>query len=118
MGPLSYLHSGLPKISGVWIPPYCIGDVYQMRLLGRICCTSTFVLFQVLACSSPSDRGSLKQSRDACHSLAVFSLVQLRQVSASDDNNGSGGKEGNNFSVKTWLAPLLSLCSGEQALTR
>ena len=89
-----------------------------MRLLGRIC-TSTFALFfQVLACSSPSDRGSLKQSRDACHSLAVFSLVQLRQVSASDDNNGSGGKEGSNFSVKTWLAPLLSLCSGEQALTR
>ena len=89
-----------------------------MRLLSRICCTSTFALFQVLACSSPSDRGSLKQSRDACHSLAVFSLVQLRQVSASDDNNGSGGKEGSNFSVKTWLAPLLSLCSGEQALTR
>ena len=26
MGPLSYLHSGLPKISGVWILPYCIGD--------------------------------------------------------------------------------------------
>ena len=26
MGPLSYLHTGLPKISGVWILPYCIGD--------------------------------------------------------------------------------------------
>ena len=26
MGPLSYLHSSLPKISGVWILPYCIGD--------------------------------------------------------------------------------------------
>ena len=26
MGPLSYLHNDLPKISGVWILPYCIGD--------------------------------------------------------------------------------------------
>ena len=26
MGPLSYLHGTLPKISGVWILPYCIGD--------------------------------------------------------------------------------------------
>ena len=114
MGPLSYLHSGLPKISGVWIPPYCIGDVYQMRLLGRIRCTSTFVLFQVLACSSPSDRGSLKQSRDACHSLAVFSLVQLRQVSASDDNNGSGGKEGTTSLSKHGWRPYSPYAQGNR----
>ena len=28
MGPFSYLHSGLPEISGVWILPYCIGDFF------------------------------------------------------------------------------------------
>ena len=31
MGPVSYLHSGLPDISGVLILPYCIGDEIGLR---------------------------------------------------------------------------------------
>ena len=37
MGPLSYLHSGLPKISGGWILPYCIGDILVLRKTERQC---------------------------------------------------------------------------------
>ena len=72
--------------------------------------TYQHVTLQVLACASPNDRGSLLQTREACHTLAQFCLNRLGGC-ATHSSTGNVG-------LKVWLAPLVSFCTGEAALTK